>query len=508
MKMTLGSLFDGAGTIPFAAQLCGITPVWSSEIEKFPCEVTAKRFPNMKQLGDITKINGREIEPVEIIAGGSPCQDLSVAGQRAGLGGERSGLFMEQIRVIKEMRDETSKRANEPVRPRYAMWENVPGAFSSNKGEDFRIVLEEFCKVKDESADVPRPLGGGGNLVGVSWETGIPWLGASSTLNFGEFPNVAEESGLWQILEANVPQKYYLSARACAGVLRRAERRGKELPTILKTALEQQIERWEKYGTPLPVFDVSVVGVEGIDIYNGATTGKVSKTITSAATDSDHIPCVICYDARGNGDGKVVPTITGDHNGHMSDYTAIVCFSQDAYDKYEETEHGATLRASGGIYGGGSENLVCKPVYCLQGNGIDRADTAGCNGKGVTENVSYTLNTVDRHAVCCEAEGHTHDFLVRMREGKDGGGKGALVQEDKSGTIACNNDQVLFQRAETQYIVRRLTPLECCRLQGMPDFWTDGVEGSDAARYKLWGNGMALPNALYIMEGLVENDER
>ena len=89
-----------------------------------------------------------------------------------------------------------------------------------------------------------------------------------------------------------------------------------------------------------------------------------------------------------------------------------------------------------------------------------------------------------------------------------GGGKGALVQEDKSGTIACNNDQVLFQHTQTQYVVRRLTPLECCRLQGMPDFWTDGVEGSDAARYKLWGNGMALPNALYIMEGLVENDER
>ena len=159
--LTLGSLFDGAGTIPFAAQLCGIQTLWSSEIEKYPCAVTAKRFPNVNQLGDIRTINGAEIEPVDIIAGGSPCQDLSVAGLRAGLEGERSGLFMEQIRVIKEMRNATSKRADEPIRPRYAVWENVPGAFSSNKGEDFRIVLEEFCKIKDENAHIPKPSGGG-----------------------------------------------------------------------------------------------------------------------------------------------------------------------------------------------------------------------------------------------------------------------------------------------------------------------------------------------------------
>ena len=164
--MTLGSLFDGAGTIPFAAQLCGIETKWSSEIEKFPKEVTEKRFPNVKQLGDITKINGGEIEPVDIIAGGSPCQDLSVAGKREGLDGERSGLFMEQIRIIKEMRNATITRSDEHIRPRYAVWENVPGAFSSNKGEDFRIVLEEFCKVADKTAYVPRSSEGKWNTCG------------------------------------------------------------------------------------------------------------------------------------------------------------------------------------------------------------------------------------------------------------------------------------------------------------------------------------------------------
>ena len=160
-KLTLGSLFDGSGTMPLAAQISGIVPVWSSEIEKFPLQVTEKRFHDVKQLGDITKINGREIEPVDIIAGGSPCQSLSLAGKREGLKGV-SGLFMEQIRVIKEMREGEKERLNElqdskSIRPRYVVWENVIGAFSSNKGEDFRTVLEEFCKIKDPNANVPRP---------------------------------------------------------------------------------------------------------------------------------------------------------------------------------------------------------------------------------------------------------------------------------------------------------------------------------------------------------------
>ena len=159
---TLGSLFDGIGGFPLAAVRNGIEPVWASEIEAFPIEVTRKRFPSMLHVGDITKLNGAELPPVDIITGGSPCQDLSVAGARAGLAGERSGLFMEQIRVVKEMRDADERRGRtaHTVRPRYMCWENVPGSFSSAGGEDFRIVLEEIVRIKDGSCSVPRPDSG------------------------------------------------------------------------------------------------------------------------------------------------------------------------------------------------------------------------------------------------------------------------------------------------------------------------------------------------------------
>lgn len=390
--------------------------------------------------------------------------------------------------------------------------------------------LKSSVKSKTKTPMFLNLLGGGGALLAQSWEMGIPSLGECSTLVFGESPSVAEESGLWQILEANVPQKYFLSARACVGVLRRAERRGKELPEILETALKQQIERWEKDGTPLPVFDVSVVGVEGIDIYNATTTGKVSKTLNSAATDSDHIPCV-CYDARGNGDGKTVPTITGDHNNRLTDYTAVVCetyagnssgndlagtldasyykgvgtrngkerefvviaVDRSAFNQGENAKYNIGIDDNGTAFTVTAKGpgAVC---YCLQGNGVDRADTAECNGKGVKENECYTLNTVDRHAVC-------YGFSPDNSPSCDG----VNLNEELSPTLQVHKKLGICREAvETQYIVRRLTPLECCRLQGMPDWWLDDVEGSDAARYKLWGNGMALPNALYIMEGIAQ----
>lgn len=173
-KIKLLSLFDGSGGFPLAGALHGIEPVAASEIEPFCIRVTSLRFPNMKHLGSVTDVDGSKVEPVDIITFGSPCQDLSVAGKQAGIHeGERSNLFFEAIRIIKEMRHATANKF-----PRFAVWENVPGAFSSNKGEDFRSVLNAFCSVCDDTADVPRPADGVwqpagcvlGNSYSIAWK--------------------------------------------------------------------------------------------------------------------------------------------------------------------------------------------------------------------------------------------------------------------------------------------------------------------------------------------------
>ena len=160
----MGSLFDGIGGFPLAAVRRGITTVWASEIEAFPIAVTKLRFPRMAHVGDITKLNGAKLAPVDIICGGSPCQDLSVAGARAGLAGARSGLFMEQMRIAREMRaaDQERGRFGVDIRPRWMCWENVPGAFSSGtpKYEDFRIVLEEIVRISFPDEVIPSPYPG------------------------------------------------------------------------------------------------------------------------------------------------------------------------------------------------------------------------------------------------------------------------------------------------------------------------------------------------------------
>lgn len=199
----------------------------------------------MIHVGDITKLNGAKLEPVWCITGGSPCQDLSIAGKRAGLAGARSGLFMEQVRIVKEMReaDKRNGRTGDMVRPRYLVWENVVGAFSSNKGKDFAAVLEEIIKIAEPEApgiEVPEkgwPTWGGTTM---KWEDDGAWCGELTTRNTGECPNAAVVSRLSQILEETPHPKYNLTAKACQGILRRAERRGKDLPKLLKQVLLMQ----------------------------------------------------------------------------------------------------------------------------------------------------------------------------------------------------------------------------------------------------------------------------
>lgn len=459
-----------------------------------------------------------------------------------------------------------------------------PELSAQTKGKTSESCSKSSVKSKTKMPIFLNLLGGGGALLEPLWETGIPSLGECSTLVFGESPSVAEESGLWQILQAGAPLKYYLSEKACRGVLRRAERRGKELPTILKTALEQQIKRWGKYGTPLPFVTTESEYISSILCYNGEEMSDTAKCLdqTSAKPYCNQGANIVleCYDARGNGDGKTVPTITGDHNNRLTDYTAVVCaeafiidplssnsmksnnlhsgFHKTNIAKCLDTSDGSPNKNQGGVCiveiylanssgndlagtldasyykGVGTRNgkerefvviavdrsafnqgenakynigidengtaftvtakgpgAVC---YCLQGNTVDMADTASCHGKGVKENECYTLNTVDRHAVC-------YGFSPDNSPSCDG----VNLNEELSLTLQVHKKLgICRETAETQYIVRRLTPLECCRLQGMPDYWMDGVEGSDAAKYKMFGNGMALPNALYIMEGIAQ----
>lgn len=224
----------------------------------------------MKHLGDITKINGAEIEPVDCVTFGSPCQDLSVAGKRAGLAGERSGLFMEAVRIIKEMRCKTNG-----MYPTFAIWENVPGAFSSNSGDDFRAVLEELARVVGPSASIPRPA--------KRWEHAGCVLGDGWSI-------------AWRLMDAQywgVPQRRKRIALV-------ADFGGHRAPQILfeqqglSGYLESGITPWQSS----PGASADCTGATGIDLYNQSITGGVSKSLNSAATDADHVPCTIQEDSN------------------------------------------------------------------------------------------------------------------------------------------------------------------------------------------------------------------
>lgn len=380
----------------------------------------------MKHYGDITKLSGYALPPVDVITGGSPCQDLSVAGKRQGLAGERSGLFMQQIRICKEMRkaDEQRGRTNQSIRPRYMVWENVPGALSSRKGEDFRAVLEETTRVVEPNAVIPRPPKG-------KWR--------KSGCVMGDRWSIA-----WRVLDAQfwgVPQR----RRRIALVV---DFGGKSAPEILfvrqSVCGDSEVGGTASEASP-GNFAAGFNGKAGAKARGIAYTPEASPTL-KAGQDTH-----VIYDCRGNGNGCVSPTITGDHQNRVTDYTAI----------------------------------------CVQGN-LERG--ANCNGKGWKKDQSYTLNTVDRHAVMVT-------LSIDCRNGELTEGISGTIRAKQAGGLSLNYINPIL--GCPKHIIRRLTPLECERLQGYPDGWTDipeYIDGmgklrktSDSVRYKALGNSIALP---------------
>ena len=494
----------------------------------------------MKHLGDITKIHGDKIEPVDCITFGSPCQDLSIAGRRAGLAGERSGLFMEAVRIIKEMRLSTNG-----LYPTFAVWENVPGAFSSNGGEDFRAVLEELARVEQPDVSIPRPSGMGGRWSKAGAITGNGW------------------SLAWRQLDAQywgVPQRRKrIALVADFGGQRAAEILFER--TSLSGNPDSCVKAWKE------VAGLAANGTAG----NDRVVGQNAYTLK------------IRGGCAGGGKGALVQTEKVGTLSTLQDQTVFqpvrvteaIPINTQIATRYismgertglgigEDGEPAYTLQAN-------HEHGVC---YCIAGNIIDRSETAGANGSGVKENQSYTLNTVDRPAVAYKVfdargngdgrtcptitgdhENRITDYTaiaverktfneqsfshykesdksstLKAKAGNIGNGSESLVVEktsiavdgyngavtgEKAASLTCKNDGShsgpLVAEKTICWIVRRLTPVECERLQGYPDDytnigdWTDSKgkkhKYADSPRYKALGNSIALPQWFWLVQ--------
>ena len=490
--MTLGSLFDGIGGWLLAARHAGVRPLWSSEIEPFPCSVTAQHFPEVKQLGDITKIDGAAIPPVDIICAGSPCQDLSIAGKRKGLCGERSGLFRTAAHIVRRMRERTAGKY-----PRFFVWENVPGAFSSNRGMDFQAVLEEIGE-----SEIPMPQGN-------------RWAPAGLV----QFPG-AEIA--WRVLDAQywgVPQRRkriflvadFAADGRCAGEIlfecesmsghleesegaRQGTARGTESGTRTAGAYIHKCARTltaRMDGSPCADRDPQIVAV-GFDtkasIVNSA---PVLVEAVPPMTTSNRLGVMAAgfigkasssVGSIGYGE-ETAPTLIAGKQQHVAIYDMT---HADEVMRLVKDGIAPTLNARMGT---GGNQVPVVHSYCIAGNTIDRKIENGGNGKGVLKEKAYTLNTIDRHAV---AEIYGAKSFSEYEKGQ------VATLRAAGGNLGGGSENL----AVTRSIVRRLTPTECERLQGLPDDYTAG--GSDTARYKALGNGMAQPCATYIIKRIVE----
>ena len=567
-ELTMGSLFSGSGGFELASAIFGIEPRWASEIEPLPMLITKKNFPEMPHHGDIRYMNGGKVEAVTVIAGGSPCQDMSVAGQRAGLDGSRSNLFHEQIRIIKEMREHDRKagRTGKYIRPRFMVWENVPGAFSSNKGKDFQAVLQAIVSVTDDTAAVPLPPKG-------------KWQSAGCIM--GDTYSIA-----WRTLDAQywgVPQRgkrIYLVADFGGDTAPKIlfEREG------LSRDFAESREAWQRAAGDIKE-GTHKAGTENVECYDisdrrrVADKSEVSPTLTTKmGTGGNNVPIVIethAQDARwGISEDNIVQTLAsnmGTGGGNvpmiMNEARSVDLRNQRLGDDKAETLHGCGHGSSvatvieptafhitqdptafegkspcltqGNPKTGQATIGVAIPIADkatrYKGGGNTRNNDGSANGLGVGEPgaPANTLTAADRHAVA-----YAMQAFGQYKE-----------SEIASAIKACDFKDSTDPIVELEYIIRRLTPLECCRLQGFPDDWTEDIAitepkasvirewmiawaewwrligkdsgiqlpkdakqverwladpASDSGLYKMWGNGIALPCAMFVMEGIAE----
>lgn len=494
--MKLGSLFDGSGGFPLGAVLNGIEPVWASEIEPFPIRVTTRRFPNMKHYGNVAEIDGGKVEPVDIITFGSPCQDMSIAGKRAGLDGSRSNLFYEAVRIIKEMRKSTNG-----IYPSYAIWENVAGAFSSNKGEDFRCVLEAMCRISDEEVYVPSAD---------KWQQAGCILGGHYSVAWRTF-----DAQYWGVPQRR--KRIYLVADfagECASeILFKPESVSWHTPKVF-----QSRQTVAGCATDCVRAAIAVENHPNDSRVKLSEDGNVQALTSSMDTGGGNVPLVletpktlkIRSGCEGGGKGALIQENKSATLGCNNDQV-LFCVDQ-----------------------GGDKSARCCVAY-----GIDRAAfNQGVNAKydfSIEEELMPTM--VAKGANAC-----AYGFYPQMKA------ESIAFAEEKSNCIVNGTNPGYQNRViDNHYIVRRLTPTECARLQGFPDWWCDGLESenpseeeiswwanvfethrkvvgestkpktrnqiikwlkdphSDSAEYKMWDNGVALPCVDYVLRGIVEN---
>ena len=483
--LTLGSLFSGSGGFELAGIIAGIEPVFNSEIEPFAIRVTTKRLPKVKHYGDVSSLSGADLPPVDIITFGSPCQDMSIAGKRDGLDGSRSSLFYEAIRIVKEMREKTNGE-----KPRFIVWENVPGAFSSNKGQDFKAVLEAVIGVKEPAAEVPPPEKG-------KWPNADYYVGDGWSVGY-------------RVLDAQwwgVPQRR-------ARIFLVADFAGECAKEILFESegmsgySAESFRSWQR-AAGNPTESPGETGSAGFDGYNGSLTGEVSATlgvncgmstgrngivlndqggnrmdvteeVTCTLRAEAHHPPIVMDDADNSGDADsadnadepqafhinqrdegidlhgVSGALMATRNNQMQTFVVEKMNAPDAAGFC--TEHSAKARSIGyeeekspTLRAGVVPAAMTKEVIPLEHHPTD--SRIGIEEGNAIQTLTSRMGTGGNNVpLIMTPDGPLVPKTLKIRSGCKGGGKGALIQEDVSATLGTSNDQTVFVPAKEQHM--------------------------------------------------------